>query len=89
MPQANVLKADIFNLLCVWVFRLHVYLCSTFTLVPTEAKDIGFSGTRVTYNPEPPRGSWESNLGPWEEQTMLLTAEPSLQPIKAGFYCEK
>lgn len=27
---------------------------------------------------------WESNLGPLKEQQVLLTAEPSLQPL---FYC--
>ena len=29
---------------------------------------------------EPPCGCWELNSGPLEEQTMLLTSEPSLQP---------
>ena len=29
---------------------------------------------------EPPCGCWELNSGPLEEQAMLLTAEPSLQP---------
>lgn len=29
---------------------------------------------------ELPGGSWESNLGPLEEQPTLLTAEPFLQP---------
>jgi hypothetical protein len=28
---------------------------------------------------EPPCGCWELNLGPLKEQTVLLTAEPSLQ----------
>ena len=29
---------------------------------------------------EPPRGYWELNSGPPEEQSVLLTTEPSLQP---------
>jgi hypothetical protein len=30
---------------------------------------------------EPPCGCWELNSGPSEEQPVLLTAEPSLQPF--------
>ncbi|KAM7331959.1 hypothetical protein ACRRTK_008667 [Alexandromys fortis] len=30
---------------------------------------------------EPPCGCWELNSGPLEEQPVLLTAEPSLQPL--------
>ena len=29
---------------------------------------------------KPPCGYWELNLGPLEEQPVLLTAEPSFQP---------
>jgi hypothetical protein len=29
---------------------------------------------------EPPRGFWELNSGPLEEEAVLLTDEPSLQP---------
>ena len=29
---------------------------------------------------EPPCGCWELNSGPLEEQSVLLTTEPSLQP---------
>jgi hypothetical protein len=31
---------------------------------------------------EPPCGCWDLNSGPLEEQLVLLTAEPSLQPKK-------
>jgi hypothetical protein len=34
---------------------------------------------------EPPCGCWDLNSGPLEEQSVLLTAEPSLQPQK-NFY---
>ena len=30
---------------------------------------------------EPPCGGWDLNSGPSEEQSVLLTAEPSLQPM--------
>jgi hypothetical protein len=34
----------------------------------------------ITDGCEPPHGCWNLNLGPLEEQSVLLTAEPSLQP---------
>jgi hypothetical protein len=40
---------------------------------------IGFPGTEVTDGCELPRVYWELNLGPLEEQSVLLTTEPSLQ----------
>ena len=42
---------------------------------PEEASD------PITDGCEPPCGCWELNSGPLEEQLMLLTAEPSLQPV--------
>ena len=39
----------------------------------------------ITDGCEPPCGCWELNSGPLEEQAMLLTSEPSLQPIDFGF----
>jgi hypothetical protein len=35
---------------------------------------------------EPPCGCWELNSDPLEEQSVLLTFEPSLQPIIFYFY---
>jgi hypothetical protein len=35
---------------------------------------------------EPPCGCWNLNLGPSEEQSVLLTAELSLQPHSWHFY---
>jgi hypothetical protein len=32
-------------------------------------------GTGITGNSEPPCGCWESNLGPLEEQVVILTVE--------------
>jgi len=37
----------------------------------------------ITDGCEPPCGCWELNSGPLEEQSVLLTAEPSLQPINS------
>ncbi|KAM7329170.1 hypothetical protein ACRRTK_010783 [Alexandromys fortis] len=34
---------------------------------------------------EPPCGCWELNSGPLEEQPVLLTSEPSLQPTRKHF----
>jgi hypothetical protein len=34
---------------------------------------------------ESPCGCWDLNSGPWEEQSVLLTAEPSRQPLKETF----
>ena len=39
------------------------------------------SGTGVTYSCELPCGCWELNLGLLEEEPVLLTAEPSRQPL--------
>jgi hypothetical protein len=35
----------------------------------------------ITDGCEPPRGCWELNSGPLEEQSVLLTSEPSLQSL--------
>jgi len=41
----------------------------------------------ITDGCEPPCGCWELNSGPLEEQSVLLTAEPSLQPnMQIYFY---
>jgi hypothetical protein len=40
----------------------------------------------ITDGCEPLCGCWELNSGPLEEQTMLLTTEPSLQLKETYFY---
>jgi hypothetical protein len=40
----------------------------------------------ITDGREPPCGCWELNSGPLEEQSVFLTAEPSLQPWPLHFY---
>jgi hypothetical protein len=41
----------------------------------------------ITDGCEPPCGCWELNSGPLEEQSVLLTAEPSLQPRFYVLFC--
>ena len=38
---------------------------------------------------EPPCGCWDLNSGPSEEQSVLLTTEPSLQPYHSNSYKRK
>ena len=40
----------------------------------------------ITDGLEPPCGCWELNSGHLEEQSVLLTAEPSLQPLTKHSY---
>lgn len=61
---------------CVWVFYLHVCLCSMYIQFPQKPeKDIRSLGvefqTVVIYNVE-------SNAGPRQKQPVLLTTHPSL-----------
>ena len=43
----------------------------------------------ITDDSEPPCGCWESNSGPLEDQTVLLTTEPSLQLQNLIFWVKK
>ena len=51
-----------------------------FSDTPEEASDL------ITDGCEPPCGCWELNSGPLEEQSVLLTAEPSLQAESFFFF---
>jgi hypothetical protein len=61
-----LVKKNFFN-----VFYVH---CSCLPTHQKRALD------PITEGCEPPWGCWELNSGPVEEQSVLLTAEPSLQP---------
>ena len=61
-----LIRLDLF-ILCMWVH------CSCLQTHQKRASD------PITDSCEPPRGCWELNSGPLGEQSMLLTAEPSLQ----------
>ena len=54
------------------------YICS-FRLCVCS-KECTHESDPITDGCEPPCGCWELNSGPPEEQSVLLTAEPSLQP---------
>ena len=43
----------------------------------------------ITDGCEPPCGCWELNSGPLEEQSVLLSSEPSLQPCSQISYPEE
>ena len=55
-------------ILCIWVH------CRCLQTHQKRASD------PITDGCEPPCGCWELNSGPLEEQSVLLTTEPSLQP---------
>jgi hypothetical protein len=52
---------------------------------PRGSEDVGPHGYRVMDSCKPPCRCWELNLGSLEEQPVLLTTEPSLQPHKFQF----
>lgn len=64
-------------ILYVWVFYLHVCLCTTY--MPCILR-----GQKRTLNPLKPElqtcGCWDSNVGPLEEQALLSIIQMSLQP---------
>jgi len=69
-----------FQNLFIYLFTYYVYSV-LLTYMPTHQKA---APDPITDGCEPPCGCWELNLGPLEEQSVLLTAEPSLQPL--GFH---
>lgn len=56
------------------VYHLHAWCTQTLK------EGVRPAGTKVTHDCEPPCGSSELKPGPVKKQTMLSTAEPSLQP---------
>jgi len=66
----SFLKKYLF-ILCIWVH------CRCLQTHQKKASDL------ITDGCEPPCGCWELNSGPLEEQSVLLTTEPSLQPTQS------
>jgi hypothetical protein len=62
-----------FFFLKIYLFYLYEYILAVFRH-QRRASD------PITDGCEPPCGCWDLNSGPLEEQLVLLTAEPSLQP---------
>lgn len=64
------------------------YICIVFVCLwpgkPEE--DIGAPGIGVTGSCEPSSRCWELHLGPLQERRVLLTPEPSLQPLEKDFH---
>jgi hypothetical protein len=58
------------------VFYLHLCLCES----------VGTPGTGLIDSFELPCGCWELNTHLLEEQSVLLTADPSLQPQVCGIF---
>jgi hypothetical protein len=59
--------------------RFYYYIkvhCSCLQTHQKKASDL------ITDGCEPSCGCWDLNSGPSEEQSVLLTAEPSLQPLR-------
>jgi hypothetical protein len=55
------------------------YIVAIFRHTRKRAPDL------ITVGCEPPCGCWKLNSGPLEEQSVLLTTEPSLQPLVLFF----
>jgi hypothetical protein len=65
-------------------FKIYLFYVSTLSL-PSDTHQKRASDL-ITDGCEPPCGCWELNSGPLEEQSVLLTAEPSLQPRPLWFF---
>ena len=68
---------SIFCLIILSSYFLNIYLLYIKYTGQTDQKR---ASDLITDGWEPPCGCWDLNSGPLEEQSMLLTAEPSLQP---------
>jgi hypothetical protein len=60
---------------CMYVCMYVLCMCCCLQTYQKRASDPTTDGC------EPPCGGWDLNSGPVEEQPVLLTAEPSLQPV--------
>jgi hypothetical protein len=69
----NLLKD---RFICLSVYLFNVCECTVTSLQTHQNR----ASDRIANGFEPPCGCWELNLGPLEEQSVILTTEPSLQP---------
>jgi len=63
---------------------IYLYECSISMYAWVTEEDIRFTLDGC----EPPCGCWELNSGPLDEQSVLLTSEPSLQPLSAEVFTQ-
>jgi hypothetical protein len=75
--QSEFLKKDLFVCLFVCLF---IICNSCLQTLQERESDLVMDGC------EPPCGCWDLNSGPLEGQSVLLTTEPSPQPLKVNFY---
>ena len=68
-------------LLCIWVFWLHVCLCTMFVPSTYECQQRALEPLELEFSEggKRPCGCWEANLGHPEEQPFFLTTESFLQ----------
>ena len=62
---------------------LLLYISTLSSDTPEEGSDL------ITGGCEPPCGCWDLNSVPSEEQSVLLTSEPSLQPLDEVIFIKK
>lgn len=67
----------------VWFFLLFVFVFVLHVCLYEGVRSPGTTGTDIC---ELPCGFWKLNQGPPEEQPVLLTSEPSLQPPRGGCF---
>lgn len=67
---------------CSFKMYLFMYVCECFVCMYSCTPEEGIESHRITVTDgcELPCWCWKLNPRPLEEQLMLLTAEPSLQP---------
>ena len=70
---------NIYLFICLFIYYVYNILSVCLPAGQKRAPDLIIDGC------EPPCGCWELNSGPLEEQSVLLTAEPSLQPLRKFF----
>jgi hypothetical protein len=78
-PSLLPSPSSFFFLKIYFIYYMWVH-CSCLQTLQKRASDF------ITDGYEPPCGCWDLNLGPLEEQSVLLTAEPSHQPPPLLFF---
>jgi hypothetical protein len=69
------------SFVCFFVFFKDIYIYHVYSILPAcMPADQKRVPDLILDSYEPPCGCWELNSGPLEEQTVLLTSEPFLQP---------
>ena len=72
-PHSARVYLFIYLFICLFIYYIWAH-CSCLQTLQKRASDLIRDGC------EPPCGCWDLNSGPSEEQLVLLTTEPSLQP---------